>query len=433
MRRWIGAGLSALVTAAMFVGCGDDETDGGTQIEPPPPPPPGALALAFESVPYDTSLSYITDLAFAPGDSGEGIAVDLYGGFEVVQLGDDGLEVVLAGALDGVFAEYDAGLLAVAFDPAFADNGFFYMAHNLAQAHVVVRRYTLDRNDADATVMSAVDILDLDVGSSPRWHNISSMGFDEDGVMWMLVGDKGLSLPDSAPASSVAQDPASILGTLIRIAPSTDPMMGGYTVPSSVEPYDASGDSAVVAVGIRSPWKGLYHEGRWIYGDVGLDDVEEINVLSGPANLGWPIVEGPCADDVFGNEPECATLLDPWIHYGRSNSHPFVLADLDANPTNKRSVYVGWIYQERPDDPYDGRWNDVLVWGDAFVGNVRAAELDGDPEGWHIGHLDFPSAWAQGPDGYVYVVALSELPSDEDPNDVSGEPSPLLRAVLADE
>lgn len=412
---------------SLCVACGGDD-------DPPDvkPPPPGGLTLAFEPLPFETELSYITDLAFVPDDSGEAIACDLYGGFELLRIDEDRAEVLLSGVIDDVFAEYDAGQLAVAIDPDFADNGYFYMAATIARNHVLVRRYTLDRSDADATIASAVVIVDLQVPSSPRWHNISAMGFDEDGVMWILVGDKGISLPDDEePETTLAQDPTSILGKLMRIAPSKDPMMGGYTVPGSVEPYDADGDPAVVAVGIRSPWKGLYHEGRWIYGDVGLDDIEEINIIDRAGqNLGWPIVEGPCELDIFGHAPDCARFSDPWIHYGRSNSETYVLEDLDAEPTNLRSVYVGWIYQGRDDDPYEGRWNDVLVWGDAYVGFMRASPLDGD-ESWHLGHVPFPSAWAQGPDGYVYMVALSEEPDDEDPSNVSGLPSPLHRAVLA--
>lgn len=407
---------------------GDDET---THVVDPPPA--GGLALTFEPVPYETELSYITDIAFAPGGSGEAIAADLYGGFEVLQMTDARADVVVSGMVEDVFAEYDAGQLAVAIDPAFADNDYFYLAATVAKNHVLVRRYTLDRSDPVATVASGVIILEVDVPSSPRWHNISAMGFDEEGIMWLLVGDKGVSLPDQDPETTVAQDPANMLGTLVRIAPSTEPGVGGYTVPPSVTPYSPAGDPAVVAVGIRSPWKGIYHDKQWIYGDVGLDDIEEINIIAGEGeNLGWPVVEGPCALDVHGNEPDCTAFHDPFLHYGRSNSDPYVLDDLDAVPTNKRSVYAGWVYRPNDDDRYDGRWNDVLVWGDAFVGFMRAAPLDGGGESWHLGHVPFPSAWTQGPDGYVYMVALSDEPDAENPSNVSGLPSPLHRAVLAE-
>ena len=223
-----------------------------------------------------------------------------------------------------------------------------------------------------------------------------------------------------------------MLGTLIRFAPSLDPMMGGYTVPSAVEPYSQSADPAVVAVGIRSPWKGVYHQGNWYYGDVGLDDVEEINIIETPGdNLGWPVLEGPCSLDVYGNDPDCDLYKDPYVHYGRSNSHEYVVQDIDAVPTNKRSVYAAAIYEPNDNDPYDGRWNDTLVWGDAFVGFMRAAPLDGSGSSYHIAHYPFPSAWAQAADGYVYMAGLSEEPEAEEPTMVSGLPSPLFRVVPA--
>ena len=43
-----------------------------------------------------------------------------------------------------------------------------------------------------------------------------------------------------------------------------------------------------------------------------------------------------------------------------------------------------------------------------------------------------PTAWGQGVDGHVYVFAMSEDPNPSDPTEVSGLPSRLYRAVLAD-
>ena len=356
---------------------------------------------------------------------------DLLGGIELAQLNSEGAEVLFRAALDDVYAEYDAGLLALALDPDFASNGYFYLALNLAKNHVVVRRYALDREDPVGTIESAVVILDLEVPTSPRWHNITSMGFDEVGAMWLLVGDKGIANPKAAdPTAEVSQDETSLLGALIRIIPSLEPGVGGYQPVPGAELYSPSADPAIVAKGLRSPWQGVYHEGRWFFGDVGLDDIEEVNVIAAPGqNLGWPVVEGPCELDVHGNAPDCALYSDPFVYYDRSNSSPFVLEDEAAVPTNRRSVYVGWIYEPNDKDPDLGLWNDVVVWGDAIVGFMRASTIDGDPAGWHVGHVPFPSAWAQAPDGYVYMVALSEEPDPDEPRG-AGRPSPLQRATL---
>jgi glucose/arabinose dehydrogenase len=405
--------LAGLMVFAL--GCGDDRE--------PPEIPPGVLQVRFEQVPYATTLDYITDLTFAPDMSGEFLAIDLYGKLELARLDAEGAVSLMSGQFDDVYAEFDAGQLGLAIDPGFEQNGFFYIASNLARNHVQLRRYTLERSSFAATRDSEVVILDILVPSSPRWHNITSLGFDEDGVMWVLVGDKGLFEP--------AQDPSNLLGSLIRILPSKVEGVGGYTTPEGAPTYSAESDPAVYAIGIRSPWKGRYHQGRWFFGDVGLDDIEEVNVIDAPGqNFGWPVVEGPCADDVLGNAPDCALYDDPWIYYGRSSSEQFVRDDLDANPTNKRSVYVGWIYNPTQDDPYRGLWNDVVVWGDAYVGFMRAAELDDPANSWHLGHMDFPTAWGQAPDGFVYLTAyLSEPPGDPPTN---GRPSPLYRIEPSD-
>lgn len=403
--------------AAMLLGCSSSPSD--------VVPVPGQLAIDFERVTYETAIDYVTDMVFTPGGEGEFLAIDLYGGFEVARLGEEGAESLMSGTFDRVYAEFDAGQLGITLDPDFETNGLFYIATNTATSRVEIRRYTLDRDSFERTSDSEVIIVDLDVGRSPRWHNITSLGFEPGGVMWALVGDKGLFEP--------AQDEGDIVGTLIRIVPSRMDGVGGYTIPEDAPMYSDDADPAVHSIGIRSPWKGVYHEGRWYFGDVGLDDREEVNVIEAPGqNFGWPVVEGFCDEDVLGSGPNCSLYDDPVIAYGRSSSERFVRDDDQANPTNKRSVYVGWIYQgsEGDDDPYDGLWDDVMVFGDAYVGFMRAAAIDAPSDSWHIGHMTFPTAWAQAPDGYVYVTSYSNEPPDE-PG--TGEPeSRLYRIVLDD-
>jgi glucose/arabinose dehydrogenase len=386
----------------------------------PPVIPSGVLQVRFEAVPYQTTLDYVTDLAFTPDASGEFLAIDLYGKFEHARVDADGAVSLMSGSFDDVYADFDAGQLGLALDPGFTENRFFYIATNLAKNHVQLRRYTLARDSFAETRDSEVVILDLRVASSPRWHNITSLGFDEEGVMWVLVGDKGLFEP--------AQDETDLLGSLIRIIPSRVEGVGGYTTPDGGPTYSPTSDPAVYAIGIRSPWKGRYHDGRWFFGDVGLDDFEEVNVIDAPGqNFGWPVVEGPCDEDILGTEPACSLYDEPWVYYGRSSSEPFVRDDLQATPTNKRSVYVGWIYQPTESDPYEGLWNDVVVWGDAYVGFMRAAEIDSPADSWHLGHMPFPTAWGQAPGGFVYVTSYPLEPPDDV---MAAEPvSPLYRIV----
>ena len=94
---------------------------------------PGVLQVQFESVPYDTTLDYLTDLAFTPDASGEFLAIGLYGNFEHVQLGAEGAVSLMSGSFDDVYVDFDAGQLGLAIDPGFTKNGYFYIATNLAK------------------------------------------------------------------------------------------------------------------------------------------------------------------------------------------------------------------------------------------------------------------------------------------------------------
>jgi glucose/arabinose dehydrogenase len=429
--------MSALALAGAWLsGCGRDELllelgsgvggaagDGGTGgavIEVKEP-----LQLEFEALSHEAPLPFVTDMEFAPGGSSEFIMVDLTGGFAHMRLEGEHASLLTEGRIDDVYIDGAAGLVGVAIDPDFAENGFFYMVMAVTKQKNVLRRYTLFEGDGMATLDSMVPIFEIDTPRAPRWHNITSIGFEPGraGVMWLTVGEKGMFEP--------AQDPANRLGSLMRIIPSRNSDEGGYTTPGDVEPYSEDADPAVFAKGLRSPWRAVLHDNKWYFGDVGLGDIEEINIIDGPRqNFGWPLVEGPCALDLRGEAPsDCAErFVDPWLYYNRSNSHRFVAEDFDAVPTNKRSVYVGWIYQENANDRYDGRWNDVMTFGDTYVGFLRGKRIDKPNEDWAIGHIQWATAWAQGPDGYVYVMALDDFPI---PEDDSALPSPLWRAVLA--
>ena len=58
---------------------------------------------------------------------------------------------------------------------------------------------------------------------------------------------------------------------------------------------------------------------------------------------------------------------------------------------------------------------------------MRAAELDDPENSWHLGHMPFPTAWGQAPDGFVYVTSYSAGPPDD--GEQSEPTSPLYRVV----
>lgn len=412
MKSTRGLWTAALALGLAAAGCGSE-----------PVIPEGGLQLGFEAIEHDLAFPYMTDMEFARSPADEVILTNLTGEFAHLRLEGDRMVTLSEVFIDEVYADLDAGLLGVAIDPAFETNHYIYLSLNLSKTVNELRRYTVFDDDPQKTLDSQVLILRTETPGSPRWHNMTSLGFEDDQVMWITSGDKGMFTP--------AQDPADVRGSLLRIVPSREEGVGGYTIPEGAELFADGADPAVYTKGLRSPWRAIYHDGVWYVGDVGLDDIEEIDVIDAPKqNLGWNLVEGPCELDILGTAPaDCAErFVDPWIYYNRSNSHLFVAEDGNAAPTNKRSVYAGWIYEPTDNDPYLGRWNDLLVFGDTYVGFMRAKPLDGGAD-YHVGHLQWASGWGQAPDGYVYVTAMSGEQQDE------GTPPAgiLYRAVLAAE
>lgn len=377
----------------------------------PPPIDDTTLRLRFEPIPHDAGALRITDLAFL-GDTGEFVVLDKDGEVIHLVLEGDGARRLGAFTVPNVWPDSDAGLISVAIDPHFAANRWIYLGFTPDRYTSVIHRYTLDpdRLGYPGIAATGTEIFTVTEPRAPRsWHNIGSMGFDDTGALWALLGDK--------VQSDNARDRNSVLGGLMRILPLP---AGGHDFPQDNPYLDGTGHPAIYAKGLRSPWKGFHHDGRWWIGDVGLDTHEEINTIEAPGDdFGWPDHEGPCPAG------GCPDAIGPWLSYGRSGSHAFIQADPRATSSRLRSVWVAPPTRSGGIDRYRGRWHDVMLFGDAFVGWVRGRRVDGSGDSFAVGHLHFATAFAQGPDGYVYATALGTWPVD-----APVMPSPILRAVL---
>jgi hypothetical protein len=416
--------LLCVVFAWAMVSCDDAESDGvgdgyvplGTEIPPdggvvdaPDAAPVDGtpLRLTFDPIEHDAEVLRLTDLAFLPAPSPEVLLVDKDGAIVHARLddldGDGGMTRLGRFEIGDTWFDSDAGAISIVLDPGFAENGFFYVGLTTSLNDSVIRRFTFDARDLEATAASGVDIFEAGHDRARRsWHNIGSIGFDDGGCMWALFGDKTVS--------DTAQNIETPLGALLRIHPGLGDE-GGWMPCEGNAFADGSGHPAIFAYGFRSPWRGVYRDGAWYVGDVGLDDYEEVNrVQAAGENFGWPLAEGLCDPA----ETDCDVLVDPLISYGRNARHRYMVEDPEVRATGLRTVYTGLIYEPGlggAPDRYAGRWNDVLTFGDNHAGWVRARSVTGDAD-WAVGHAIFTTGWAQGPDGFVYVTALGTWPVD---------------------
>lgn len=379
-----------LLAAALVAGCGDNRVsidagpDGGTP----------RLALRFEPIELEGGAPLaITEIAFVPGTA-DFLALTKSRTVTLFRL--DGDRAIRIGELDvpGVDDRADCGLLSVAFDPEFADNQLVYFAACESTQYSFISRHRFDPDDLGSIAATASPVIRVGADDATEaWHNIGSIGFDRDGYLWALFGDKN--------RSARAQDVSTNLGAVIRIAP--ERVEAGYQ-PAPGNPFaGVAGHSPdLVAKGLRSPWRGaLDHAGRLWIGDVGNSMFEEVNVSRfAGENFGASIVEGACTES-------CDALTDPVVTWDRSSGHRYAQEDPDASATTRRVVWVGVDYPRTVTvDRYQGRLFEKMLVGDFCTGWIRAIGLDDDGAVIHdeaAGHLAAATSWTVGPDGYVYA------------------------------
>ena len=185
----------------------------------------------------------------------------------------------------------ETGLLSIAFDPDYRDNGYFYVHYNSGRAgtlETVVSRFRMSSSGRDAgDPRSEKEILRF---AQPRSnHNGGKIAFGEDGYLYISIGDGGRT-------PSNAQDRTNLFGSIIRIDVSPEDDSEPYSIPSS-NPFFGEGDEIrreIWAYGLRNPWRFSFDRQTGVLwtGDVGQNSYEEVDIIAGGGNYGWPIMEG---------------------------------------------------------------------------------------------------------------------------------------------
>jgi putative heme-binding domain-containing protein len=192
-----------------------------------------------------------------------------------------------------VDSSWERGLIGIALDPNFADNGRVFLCYVALRPHVHHRisRFTA-RGDA-AAPSSEVVLFEGDdqakLGPSvSSGHQGGAIHFGRDGKLYAAIGDHTAREP--------AQSLSTIQGKLLRLnddgsIPEDNPFFhktrGKYR--------------SIWALGLRNPFTFAVQPGtgRILLNDVGDTKWEEVNEGIAGANYGWPESEGPTADPRF--------------------------------------------------------------------------------------------------------------------------------------
>src|SRR5258706_7212863 len=194
----------------------------------------------------------------------------------------------------------EQGLLSLAFDPAYATNGNFYVVYTAPRngdstgSNLVLEKFSVSTNNPDqANPNSGIILLTISHPVNSN-HNGGTLAFGQDGYLYWSKGDGG----SGGDPPNNAQQTKNLLGKILRI----DVHSGSpYRIPAS-NPFYSSIDPNVKkeiwAYGLRNPWRFSFDRSNHnLYiGDVGKSAREEVDFQlassTGGENYGWRVMEG---------------------------------------------------------------------------------------------------------------------------------------------
>ncbi len=186
----------------------------------------------------------------------------------------------------------EEGLLGLAFDPAFAENGHFYVNYTASgPRRTVVSRFSVSAEDPDRADPDS-ELVFLEVAQPYRNHNGGHVAFGPDGMLYVGLGDGG----SSGDPRGNGQDTSTLLGSILRIDVSALDETGGYAAPPD-NPFaggDGTARGEIWAYGLRNPWRFSFdrHTGDLWAADVGQNRYEEVDIIRPGRNYGWNLMEG---------------------------------------------------------------------------------------------------------------------------------------------
>jgi glucose/arabinose dehydrogenase len=213
-----------------------------------------------------------------------------------IQVLHDGTESQFLDIHTQTTVDGERGMLSMAFDPNYAQNGLFYVFYTGSGDGGLghVDEFHVSANPNVANQASQRHVLTIDRPSAGASnHNGGQLQFGRDGYLYVSAGDGGTG-------GSTAPDAAKLNGKILRIDPHGTGD-GAHGIPPD-NPFAGSANARgeVWSLGLRNPFRFSFDAltGDLVIGDVGETEFEEIDfapAASGAGrgvNFGWPGCEG---------------------------------------------------------------------------------------------------------------------------------------------
>jgi glucose/arabinose dehydrogenase len=313
---------------------------------------------------------------------------------------------------------HDRGMVAVAVDPDFDENGYIYVVYTARRpgtthdspkpTHVLFSRFELEGDKAgpehillgaDGVEAGSCGVLPpaADCLPSEVDHIGADIVFAPDGTLFLSTGDGGGDEVEDDAFNAL--DVNALGGKILHVT------RDGLGLPSNpfFEGNAHANRAKVWALGLRNPFRmTLDAEGTPLVGDVGWTSFDEIDRAGAGENLGWPCFEGTERTREYEASVRCKIIYES----GREITEPVIAVTHTGSNSITGGVFVA-------DDTYPGKYRSSYVFGDFVKSWIHTVKLDPATDET----LGAPTAFAQaaggpvkflvGPNGHLYYLALN--------------------------
>lgn len=322
----------------------------------------------------------------SPPADGRLFVVERAGRIRIVR-GGDVLPDPFLDITDLVSTGGERGLLGMAFHPAYAHNGWFFLNYSDRDGNTRIERYTV--SDAPDRAERASATLVLAIEQPYGNHNGGMIAFGPDGMLYVGMGDGG----SANDPHGHGQDAHTLLGALLRVSVDGDAQPYGIP-PDNPFAGGTGGRPEIWATGLRNPWRFSFDRagGRLLIADVGQNAWEEINVVDPTVagrNYGWRRMEGAHCTGALGCETEGLTL--PLVEYGHDQGC---------------SVIGGYVYRGAALADVVGHYF-YSDWCRGWLRSFRVGDDGAIAEHieWPVGDLGTVVSFGEDAAGELYVVS----------------------------
>ena len=257
----------------------------------------------------------------------------------------------------------ERGLLGLAFSPDFDTDRQIYVNLTNVSGDTEIRRYQMFAGSDTQADPATADLI-FTTPQPASNHNAGWIGFSNDGLFYIPLGDGG----GSGDPDGNAQDVNEVLGKVLRVDLAGDDFPADdardYAIPAGNPFASGGGRPEIFAIGLRNPYRCSVDPvtGDLFIADVGQGAIEEIDRLApdaAGANFGWNFQEGTQSYAGGADSPD---FIDPVAEYGHG-----------SGPLQGNSVTGGYVYRGAV-----AAVQDHYIFGDFVSGNywsVPVADL----------------------------------------------------------